>query len=111
MAAEQSAEQFRGQPRLPKFATPRRYDLRLTPDLDACAFSGSVAVSLDVASPTRFLVLNAAELDVAPGAVSFAPQGSDKVISRSRACLLAVSWGVSTSEFDLFSSEVLALEF
>ncbi|GJN19347.1 hypothetical protein PR202_gb06614 [Eleusine coracana subsp. coracana] len=79
-AADQTAEQFRGQPRLPKFATPRRYDLRLTPDLDACAFSGSVEVFLDVAAPTRFLVLNAAELEVAPGAVSFAPQGSDKVL-------------------------------
>jgi puromycin-sensitive aminopeptidase len=106
-----AAEQFRGQPRLPKFATPRRYDLRLMPDLDACAFSGSVAVSLDVAAPTRFLVLNAAELDVAPGAVSFAPQGSDKVISRSLARLLALSWDVSTSEFDLFWSEAQGLEF
>jgi len=84
MAAEQTAEQFRGQARLPHFATPRRYDLRLTPDLAACAFAGSVAVSLAVAAPTRFLVLNAAELDVAPAGVSFAPQGSDQV-----ACLLA----------------------
>ncbi|GJM90611.1 hypothetical protein PR202_ga06911 [Eleusine coracana subsp. coracana] len=79
-AADQTAEQFRGQPRLPKFATPRRYNLRLTPDLDACVFSGSVEVSLDVTAPTRFLVLNAAELEVAPGAVSFAPQGSDKAL-------------------------------
>ncbi|TVU33087.1 hypothetical protein EJB05_24872 [Eragrostis curvula] len=79
-AAEQSVEQFKGKARLPNFATPRRYDLRLTPDLEACVFSGSVAVSLDVTAPTRFLVLNAAELDVAPGAVSFAPQGSDKVL-------------------------------
>ncbi|KAL6604594.1 hypothetical protein ACP70R_043021 [Stipagrostis hirtigluma subsp. patula] len=79
-AAEQSAEQFRGQARLPRFAAPRRYDVRLAPDLAACAFAGSVAVSLAVGAPTRFLVLNAADLDVAPGAVSFAPQGSDKVL-------------------------------
>ncbi|EES04750.1 hypothetical protein BDA96_04G100900 [Sorghum bicolor] len=82
MAAEpeQTAEQFRGQARLPHFATPRRYDLRLTPDLAACAFAGSVSVSLGVTAPTRFLVLNAAELDVAPAGVSFAPQGSDQVL-------------------------------
>lgn len=80
MAAEQTAEQFRGQARLPHFASPRRYDLRLTPDLPACVFTGSVAVSIGVAAPTRFLVLNAAELDVATGGVSFAPQGSDQVL-------------------------------
>ncbi|PUZ74699.1 hypothetical protein GQ55_1G086600 [Panicum hallii var. hallii] len=79
-AAEQSAEHFRGQARLPGFAAPRRYDLRLAPDLAACAFAGSVAVDLDVAAPTRFLVLNAAELDVAPGGVGFAPRGSGQVL-------------------------------
>ncbi|KAL6604593.1 hypothetical protein ACP70R_043020 [Stipagrostis hirtigluma subsp. patula] len=71
-------EQFRGQARLPRFASPRRYDLRLAPDLAACAFAGSVAVSLAVDASTRSLVLNAADLAVAPGAVSFAPQGSAK---------------------------------
>ena len=76
MAAEQSAEQFRGQSRLPGFAAPRRYDLRLTPDLAACTFAGSVSVSVDVAATTRFLVLNAADLDVSPADVHFAPQGS-----------------------------------
>lgn len=76
---QQSAEQFKGQARLPGFAAPRRYDLRLTPDLAACAFAGSVDVALAVSAPTCFLVLNAAELDVAPAGVSFAPQGSDRV--------------------------------
>ncbi|OMO83998.1 hypothetical protein CCACVL1_11047, partial [Corchorus capsularis] len=28
-------EQFKGQPRLPKFAVPKRYDIRLKPDLPA----------------------------------------------------------------------------
>jgi len=87
MAAEQqSAEQFRGQARLPGFAAPRRYDLRLAPDLAACAFAGSVAVDLHVAAPTRFLVLNAAELDVAPGGVGFAPAGSGQVTKSLIAC-------------------------
>uniref|UniRef100_A0A0D9VDT6 Aminopeptidase n=1 Tax=Leersia perrieri TaxID=77586 RepID=A0A0D9VDT6_9ORYZ len=78
--AEQSAEQFKGQARLPQFAAPRRYDLRLTPDLDACAFAGSVEVSVEVTAPTRILVLNAAELEVAPGDVHYKPQGSDQVL-------------------------------
>lgn len=55
-------QQFRGQPRLPKFASPRRYDLWLKPDLDACKFSGSVDIDVYVSSDTKILVLNAAEL-------------------------------------------------
>uniref|UniRef100_A0A0E0IBI7 Aminopeptidase n=1 Tax=Oryza nivara TaxID=4536 RepID=A0A0E0IBI7_ORYNI len=59
-----SPEQFRGQARLPRCASPLSYDLRLRPDLAACAFSGSAAVAVAVSAPTRFLVLNAAELAV-----------------------------------------------
>ncbi|XP_042002862.1 aminopeptidase M1-like isoform X1 [Salvia splendens] len=58
----QSYSQFRGQPRLPKFAIPKRYDLKLKPDLAACKFAGAVQISVDVVSDTKFLVLNAAEL-------------------------------------------------
>ena len=81
-----SPDQFCGQARLPHFAAPLRYDLRLRPDLAACTFTGAAAVSVAVSAPTRFLVLNAAELDVAPAGVSFAPQGSDQVAC-SLACL------------------------
>jgi puromycin-sensitive aminopeptidase len=91
MAAEQTAEQFRGQARLPGFAAPRRYDLSLAPDLTACAFAGSVAVALDVTAPTRFLVLNAAELDVETGGVGFAPKGSGQVKNQSTACFASSS--------------------
>ena len=105
MAAEQSAEQFRGQARLPGFAAPRRYDLRLLPDLAACAFAGSVAVDLHVAAPTRFLVLNAAELDVAPGGVGFAPRGSAQVTIKSLiACGGASLWGGWKGALDLLCS-------
>ena len=91
-AEQQSAEQFRGQARLPGFAAPRRYDLHLTPDLDACTFAGSVDVAVDVAAPTRFLVLNAADLDVSPADVHFAPQGSDQV-PLAACCLAPVKGG------------------
>jgi puromycin-sensitive aminopeptidase len=66
-----SPEQFRGQSRLPRFAEPLRYDLILRPDLAACTFSGSAAVAVAVSAPTRFLVLNAAELSVDGSSIRF----------------------------------------
>ncbi|XP_061374887.1 aminopeptidase M1 [Gastrolobium bilobum] len=75
-------DQFKGQPRLPKFAVPKRYEIRLKPDLVACRFAGSVAVYLDIVAATNFIVLNAAELSV--DAVSFTSQGSSKVLNPSR---------------------------
>ncbi|KAJ3708907.1 hypothetical protein LUZ61_012612 [Rhynchospora tenuis] len=58
------AENFKGQPRLPDFAAPRHYDIFLKPDLLACIFSGSATITVDVLLPTRFLVLNAADLSI-----------------------------------------------
>jgi hypothetical protein len=66
-----SPDQFRGQARLPRFATPRRYDFRLRPDLVASTFSGSAAVAVAVSAPTRFLVLNAADLSVDRASIRF----------------------------------------
>ncbi|KAL2346571.1 hypothetical protein Fmac_000571 [Flemingia macrophylla] len=74
-------DQFTGRPRLPKFAVPKSYDIRLKPDLVAHRFAGSVAVNLDIVAATSFIVLNAAELSVANDAVSFTVQGSSKVVS------------------------------
>ncbi|KAK1608098.1 hypothetical protein QYE76_031771 [Lolium multiflorum] len=67
----ESPEQFRGKSRLPRFAEPLRYDLLLRPDLAACTFSGSAAVAVAVSAPTRFLVLNAAELSVNGSSIRF----------------------------------------
>ncbi|KAK3007452.1 hypothetical protein RJ639_014999 [Escallonia herrerae] len=58
----QKIEQFKGQPRLPTFAVPKRYDLTIKTDLSACTFSGTVLIGLSVLQATRFLVLNALEL-------------------------------------------------
>nr|CAB3502586.1 unnamed protein product [Digitaria exilis] len=66
-----SSAQFRGQARLPRFASPLRYDLRLRPDLAACTFTGAAAVTIAVSAPTRFLVFNAAELEVDRASVRF----------------------------------------
>ncbi|KAL6295988.1 hypothetical protein ACE6H2_004130 [Prunus campanulata] len=77
-------EQFKGQPRLPKFAVPKRYELRLKPDLTTCKFGGSVSVDLDIVADTQFIVLNAAELSVDAGSVSFTHRDSSKVFKPSK---------------------------
>ncbi|KAL4607644.1 hypothetical protein ACB092_09G190300 [Castanea dentata] len=66
-----SMEEFKGQPRLPKFAVPKRYDIRLKPNLTTCKFAGSVAIELKVVADTSFIVLNAAELSIDTTSVSF----------------------------------------
>ena len=64
MELKQSVEQFKGQTRLPKLAIPTSYDLYLKLDLTACTFSGAVQVNLNILEHTKYLVLNALELDV-----------------------------------------------
>ncbi|KAL6523975.1 AP-1 complex subunit mu-1-like [Orobanche minor] len=92
----QNRSQFKGHPRLPKFAIPKRYDLKLKPDLAACKFSGAVQISVDVVSGTEFLVLNAAELSVNPKSVTFT--SGNKVLK--------------SVEVELFEEdEILVLEF
>ncbi|XP_022982337.1 aminopeptidase M1 [Cucurbita maxima] len=76
-------DQFRNQPRLPKFAVPKRYDISLKPDLCLCKFSGSVAIDVDILSDTRFLVLNAADLHVDDASVSFKHRSSSKIFQPS----------------------------
>ncbi|XP_078428131.1 aminopeptidase M1 [Wolffia australiana] len=78
MAEKQSVNLFKGQPRLPKFAIPRRYDLKLKPDLLNCEFAGTVRVEIAVVGDTKFLVLNAVDLVVADGSVSFRTQDSSE---------------------------------
>ncbi|KAM4080003.1 hypothetical protein ACJW30_09G159100 [Castanea mollissima] len=66
-----SMEEFKGHPRLPKFAVPKRYDIRLKPNLTTCKFVGSVAIELKIVADTSFIVLNAAELSIDTTSVSF----------------------------------------
>ncbi|GLT72771.1 hypothetical protein SLA2020_446750 [Shorea laevis] len=91
-------EQFKGQPRLPKFAVPKRYDIRLKPDLSACKFAGSAAIDLDIVADTKYIVLNAAELSVVTGSVSFTNGGFSKVLEPSKIDLVE-------------ADEILVLEF
>ncbi|CAH2040953.1 unnamed protein product [Thlaspi arvense] len=73
-------EQFKGQPRLPKFAAPRRYDIKLKPDLVTCKFSGAVEISVDVVAETKFIVFNAADLAIDSSSVRFTDQTGSKVL-------------------------------
>ncbi|MGQ4809679.1 Aminopeptidase N [Candidatus Entotheonellaceae bacterium PAL068K] len=50
--------------RLPRMVLPSHYDLALEPDLERAAFSGSVAISVEVTEPVDTVWLNAAELQV-----------------------------------------------
>ncbi|KAL4649253.1 hypothetical protein ACB092_01G002000 [Castanea dentata] len=64
-------EQLKGQPRLPKFAIPKRYDIWLKPNLSTCKFAGSVAIELNIVADTSFIVLNVAELSIDTASLSF----------------------------------------
>ncbi|XP_020097270.1 aminopeptidase M1-B-like isoform X1 [Ananas comosus] len=81
--AEQSVEDFKGQARLPLFANPKRYVISLRVDLARCAFSGSATIAVAVASSTRFLVLNAADLAVDAASVRFTTPGSSEELQPS----------------------------
>lgn len=50
--------------RLPKTVTPRRYEIRLIPDLTQFTFVGEESVAIVVNSPTSEIVLNALELEI-----------------------------------------------
>src|SRR5437879_3775512 len=50
--------------RLPRTVVPRRYELRIEPDLAAATFTGREDVTVDVVEPVTEVVLNAAELVV-----------------------------------------------
>jgi hypothetical protein len=50
--------------RLPRDVLPRRYELRIEPDLDAATFSGREDVAVEVVTATDRIVLNVADLEV-----------------------------------------------
>lgn len=72
--ATSGKEQFKGQPRLPKFVVPKRYDINLKPDLAACTFAGVITVDLQVIEPTHFLVFNVSDLNISEISLVFGSQ-------------------------------------
>ena len=59
--------------RLPRAATPTRYDVELVPDLPAATFEGRVRIAVALTEPVEELVLNAAELEI----IEVSVDGSD----------------------------------
>lgn len=57
-------ESTSGDHRLPDDASPERYDLTISPDLEARTFSGTVTIALNVHQTSRRLTCNAAELEI-----------------------------------------------
>jgi puromycin-sensitive aminopeptidase len=55
--------------RLPYAVEPRRYDLRLAPDLDSASFSGQVHIAAGAIEPVSTITLNAAELEISSAVV------------------------------------------
>src|SRR5438309_2117322 len=55
--------------KLPKQVVPLEYWVRIVPDLAKLTFTGSERIKLKAAAPTRELVLNSAELEIAKASV------------------------------------------
>src|ERR1700691_2482020 len=64
--------------RLPGNTLPRRYAIRLTPDLEAATFTGEEHVEIEVSSATGTVVLNALELSIEHAAISEGWPGEDR---------------------------------
>jgi puromycin-sensitive aminopeptidase len=58
--------------RLPKNVKPRRYEIRLEPDLKAFTYKGDESIAIVVREPTTEIVLNALELEIDSAAVEAA---------------------------------------
>ena len=55
--------------KLPKHVVPEEYTIRLTPNVKNLTFTGSETIKLDVRKPTREIVLNAAEIEIASASI------------------------------------------
>jgi puromycin-sensitive aminopeptidase len=65
--------------RLPTAVEPRRYDLTISPDLDASTFEGRVVISVDVLEPTDRIVLHAKGLTIHAAAFEGSAAGIETV--------------------------------
>jgi aminopeptidase N len=73
MKAEEPFRFERTPGKLPKQIVPINYAIRIVPNLDKRAFTGTETVKLNVREPVREIVLNALEIDVASAALDDKP--------------------------------------
>jgi puromycin-sensitive aminopeptidase len=59
--------------RLPRTVLPSRYEVSLTPDLDAAIFTGTVTIAANAIAAASEIVMNAIELDIASVSVNGLP--------------------------------------
>jgi aminopeptidase N len=59
--------------KLPKHVVPEEYAIRITPDVKKLTFTGSETIKVDVRKPTRELVLNALEIEIASASIDDKP--------------------------------------
>ncbi|MDQ3306736.1 MAG: M1 family peptidase, partial [Actinomycetota bacterium] len=50
--------------RLPRHIVPRRYELRIEPDLDTATFYGTVAITVDIVEAVTEVVCNAVDIEI-----------------------------------------------
>jgi puromycin-sensitive aminopeptidase len=69
--------------RLPRFARPTRYDLRLEPDLATLSFAGEETVTLEITEPTAEIVMNAVELKIDEATITSAGGDAHRGVATS----------------------------
>ncbi|KAG6476949.1 hypothetical protein ZIOFF_066199 [Zingiber officinale] len=68
---QQNVEQFKGQLRLPKFAIPHNYNISISVDFSQFTFLGAIEITIDIVSPTKYLVLNFVDLVIEHDSIWF----------------------------------------
>jgi puromycin-sensitive aminopeptidase len=70
MSKEQATLEKESPYRLPEFAQPVAYDIRLAPDMTTFKCPGTVVIDLDVKSATSYILLNARDLEIESAEIS-----------------------------------------
>ena len=87
--------------RLPRWITPRRYTVELTPDLVAATFSGSVTIDATVVEPTDLIVVNAHALEISSIEVSGATVASHDLDSELQRLTIQLAEPISLGDVTL----------
>src|SRR5512138_869912 len=64
MCFERGSMKERKPHRLPATAGPERYQIKLTPDLNAATFEGQETIVIEINEPVTEIIVNAAELNI-----------------------------------------------
>ncbi|HEY5271640.1 MAG TPA: M1 family metallopeptidase [Acidimicrobiales bacterium] len=94
--------------RLPDATLPRRYAIRLTPDLTAATFTGEEHVEIEILSATEEIVLNAVELSIDSASISEGWPVDASTIDSDAALDLEASLDEATEFLRLAAPSVLA---